>query len=584
MISSYIEITMDDTSYVNFSLLQDNNDRNNFPLFSISSNNMQYTNMSKKRSRGISTLSVLRRAASFDMIGELKPGYLPISLSSRKYIRKIVENICLQIFLFLLVMVDCGVGLDEVLHGRNPLTTPFTVAVLSLLIFEVFLRFLYKDVVPFFTNVWCVLDLGILGGSIVFELSSHSATDRHYITVLRVLRFLRIIVVTYRREREITQAARIAVSQNRRRFTKDGFDIDITFITSRLLAMSIPAVGTEKLYRNPIGQVSNFFNNKFPNQYRIYNCCPERKYPYSRFNNEVYEYFMEDHNPTILAQIIDFCHHIHAWFLIDHNYVAAVHCKGGKGRTGTLICSYLLYSYYNGISTAKESMAYFANRRMQDNIDVEGVEARSQVRYVKYMEVIISQLQQKGMHISELKAPIGPNIVITKIRVIGAATMTRTIGALKFEISKGLFGQQYMGTVSDYVDNDDHFSKDQDTNYCDYEPRTRVEVSDDIKLSFYAKGQDKPLFGCWWHTYFETGEKVKMTTGSENSSGKYRMLRFHYGLVDGIRNAVQKKKTRNLFPRNFEILIFFYCTSDSSSEPSQKCSEGDSKKNYHRNH
>lgn len=47
----------------------------------------------------------------------------------------------------------------------------------------------------------------------------------------------------------------------------------LIFITDRVLAMSFPSEGFMSIYRNPIEEVSRFFNTKYPNKYRIYNCC-----------------------------------------------------------------------------------------------------------------------------------------------------------------------------------------------------------------------------------------------------------------------------------------------------------------------
>ena len=39
--------------------------------------------------------------------------------------------------------------------------------------------------------------------------------------------------------------------------------------------MSFPSQGVMKVYRNPIEEVSRFFNTKYLDHYRIYNCCSE---------------------------------------------------------------------------------------------------------------------------------------------------------------------------------------------------------------------------------------------------------------------------------------------------------------------
>jgi phosphatidylinositol-3,4,5-trisphosphate 3-phosphatase and dual-specificity protein phosphatase PTEN len=45
------------------------------------------------------------------------------------------------------------------------------------------------------------------------------------------------------------------VSGKRKRFQDDNYNLDITYITDRVLAMSFPAQGFESLYRNSIENV-----------------------------------------------------------------------------------------------------------------------------------------------------------------------------------------------------------------------------------------------------------------------------------------------------------------------------------------
>jgi hypothetical protein len=45
------------------------------------------------------------------------------------------------------------------------------------------------------------------------------------------------------------------VSGKRNRFKDNDYDLDLTYITNRVLAMSFPASGIEKLYRNSIQKV-----------------------------------------------------------------------------------------------------------------------------------------------------------------------------------------------------------------------------------------------------------------------------------------------------------------------------------------
>jgi len=57
------------------------------------------------------------------------------------------------------------------------------------------------------------------------------------------------------------------VSKKKIRFQKDGFDLDLTYITPRILAMGFPSEGTEGWIRNPMAEVQRFFEEYHPGRY-----------------------------------------------------------------------------------------------------------------------------------------------------------------------------------------------------------------------------------------------------------------------------------------------------------------------------
>jgi len=74
-----------------------------------------------------------------------------------------------------------------------------------------------------------------------------------------------------------------------------------------------------------------------------------------------------------------------SWIRASQMHIAVVHCIGGKGRTGTVIASYLLYS---GCCTdPQEALEYFASRRSSK---CRGVTQPSQRRYVGYFREVLS--------------------------------------------------------------------------------------------------------------------------------------------------------------------------------------------------
>jgi PTEN phosphatase family protein len=207
------------------------------------------------------------------------------------------------------------------------------------------------------------------------------------VILARLVRLSRVLWNALSARRAVPSSARRLVSANRRRFQRDGFDLDITYIQRRIMAMSVPAVRLEALYRNPVRDVARFFRHYHATRYRIYNLCPERRYPYAAFDRgAVQERFMADHNPAPLRQLLRTCAHIAHWLAAHAENVVAIQCKGGKGRTGTQLCSALLY--LGTCKSAADALALFAEARTADDGDTEGVEARSQTRYIQYMERI----------------------------------------------------------------------------------------------------------------------------------------------------------------------------------------------------
>jgi len=85
------------------------------------------------------------------------------------------------------------------------------------------------------------------------------------------------------------------VSGRRRRFKQGSTDLDITYVTNRVMGMSFPASGMEQIYRNNINdvgcflsnssfQVANFLEKRHKDAYLIINLS-NRKYDYKKFNN-----------------------------------------------------------------------------------------------------------------------------------------------------------------------------------------------------------------------------------------------------------------------------------------------------------
>ena len=113
----------------------------------------------------------------------------------------------------------------------------------------------------------------------------------------------------------------------------------------------------------------------------VYNLCSERSYEASLLapSCSVHRFPFDDHNTPSLALMRDCCEHMATHMAADEQNVCAVHCKAGKGRTGTIVCAYLVHS--GAFGSAEEAMAFYAEKRTSDG---KGVTIPSQRRYVSY--------------------------------------------------------------------------------------------------------------------------------------------------------------------------------------------------------
>jgi len=164
-----------------------------------------------------------------------------------------------------------------------------------------------------------------------------------------------------------------------RRYVSSVFNLDLSFITPRIIAMGYPTD-----YTNPIADYCMFFNKKFKHRYCIYNLSGKR-YRDTKFHGSVCNHPIKEKDVCPFRRIKPLCDSMVSWLDKDEKNVLAIHGKNGRGRTGMIVSC--LICQLNKWFTANRAMRYFAAQRSKN---MSGVTTPSQRLYVCYYERYLS--------------------------------------------------------------------------------------------------------------------------------------------------------------------------------------------------
>ncbi|XP_039042747.1 phosphatidylinositol 3,4,5-trisphosphate 3-phosphatase and protein-tyrosine-phosphatase PTEN1-like [Hibiscus syriacus] len=324
------------------------------------------------------------------------------------------------------------------------------------------------------------------------------------------------------------------VSKKRRRIVVGGYDLDMSYITDRVLAMSFPAERMRAVYRNPLWQVKSVLEMRHQGHYKVYNLCIEEDYDPSNFHGRVERFPFDDNHVPHFEMMMKLCESVHSWLSKDPKNIAVVHCMAGKGRTGLMVCAYLVYT---GMS-AEEALQLYAQMRTTNN---EGVSIPSQRRYVGYWEKILSFPRGIGNGPPEVNLPQPCSRELRRIRLydtVNANCVFFVVSELQeipdqmyrpqVEVAKGCCREIKKGSEGNcspryflsYVEGDNEgdapeskgprFVVQMDTesqvlyqrNCLDYCFTKPVEVKGDVRVIFYQKMIGGRLFYACFNTAF----------------------------------------------------------------------------------
>ncbi|XP_013399366.1 cyclin-G-associated kinase [Lingula anatina] len=153
-------------------------------------------------------------------------------------------------------------------------------------------------------------------------------------------------------------------------------DLDIAYITSRLIVMSYPAEGVESAIKNHIDDVRNYLEDRHPDSYAVYNLS-QRSYKSVKFQNRVSECGWPAKKAPSLQALFAICKNMHLWLRQNPKNVCVVHCTDGKANSATVIGAFLVFCRL--FDNVASTIHLFTVRRCAPAMQP------SQKRYIDYM-------------------------------------------------------------------------------------------------------------------------------------------------------------------------------------------------------
>ncbi|KAL6451393.1 PTEN Phosphatidylinositol 3 [Candida maltosa Xu316] len=302
-----------------------------------------------------------------------------------------------------------------------------------------------------------------------------------------------------------------------------GLDLDLSYITPNIIVTSTPvSTSYQSWMRNPLTYVVNYLDAKHKGQWHLFNFQGEGSdYTADQVDGKVSYYPFPDHYPPTIEIISQCVAEIDLFLNEQEGNTAVLHCKAGKGRSGSLCCAYLVLQLRNDSSLSLEDILRIYTRKRMNSFGKDGISIKSQRRYLNYWYDMVHWENLRQAYVSWTQ--LAKVIRIYSIRISGFAMFYSP--GLYFTISE--YRKLETNTVVNELitlDKSNARIDANDNNWKIYEPDTPIDVtSEDIMIGI--KSSDY----LWFNVFFE-GNK---------SNGSGRTV-FNWEDIDGFKGTTLK--------------------------------------------
>ncbi|XP_075862049.1 tensin-1 isoform X7 [Microcebus murinus] len=170
------------------------------------------------------------------------------------------------------------------------------------------------------------------------------------------------------------------------RTMEDSCELDLVYVTERIIAVSFPSTANEENFRSNLREVAQMLKSKHGGNYLLFNLS-ERRPDITKLHAKVLEFGWPDLHTPALEKICSICKAMDTWLNADPHNVVVLHNKGNRGRIGVVIAAYMHYS--NISASADQALDRFAMKRFYED-KIVPIGQPSQRRYVHYFSGLLS--------------------------------------------------------------------------------------------------------------------------------------------------------------------------------------------------
>ncbi|XP_029423762.1 tensin-3 isoform X2 [Nannospalax galili] len=167
---------------------------------------------------------------------------------------------------------------------------------------------------------------------------------------------------------------------------EDSHELDLTYVTERIIAVSFPAGCSEESYLHSLQEVTRMLKSKHGDNYLVLNLS-EKRYDLTKLNPKIMDVGWPELHAPPLDKMCTICKAQESWLNSDPQHVVVIHCRGGKGRIGVVISSYMHFT--NVSASADQALDRFAMKKFYDD-KVSALMQPSQKRYVQFLSGLLS--------------------------------------------------------------------------------------------------------------------------------------------------------------------------------------------------